>query len=542
MLAREDEPGDKRLVAYVVPSAQAWQDVEDLRAYLRQRLPDYMVPGVFVPLDALPLTPNGKLDRRALPAPDADAADSSAVYVAPRNPVEEAVCEVWQEVLRRERVGIEDNFFSLGGDSILSIRVVSLLKNRGIALNIKDIFQHQTVAQLAAHAQQGTVAAEPLQLEPFALLTDEERASLVGDYEDAYPMSALQAGMVFHTQLDQFSGVYHDIMAEHVRCVWDEEVLRVGAVGLRARAPAVAHGFLLDRERPLQVVHKSIELPLEVEDLRHLSAEEQEVYLSEWTEKRKRHVFDWERGPLFSVHVFRRSDDSFQYVISFHHAVLDGWSKAVFTTELYNRYERLLSGRESEAAEAEWTYRDFIAQEQRVVADPEAKQYFAEMLEDAPAQQLPRLKTAGGGERSQGRFAVDGFALLSSRLCRVKPCAGRAGAGCAARRSLQSAGEHERAAARRQLRHTQRQARERGGGTQRRAVPELAAALAGVVGGQLARADRAGGGASHQRHAVPRLPALEDTAGRGHLVRRSQLQLHALPRLPRPRRRQRSGA
>jgi amino acid adenylation domain-containing protein len=424
VLLREDEPGEKRLVAYVVPSAQAWEDVEDLRAYLRHRLPDYMVPAHFVLLDELPLTPNGKLDRRALPAPAADAADSAALYVAPRNPVEEAICEVWQEVLRRERVGIEDNFFSLGGDSILSIRVVSLLKGRGIALNIKDIFQHQTVAQLAAHAQQGTVAAEPLQLEPFALLTEEERASLADEYEDAYPMSALQAGMVFHTQLEGFTGVYHDIMSEHVRCAWDEESLARALSDCVQGHPLLRTGFLLDRERPLQVVHRSIELPLEVEDLRHLSAEEQEVYISEWTEERKRHVFDWERGPLFSVHVFRRTDESFQFVISFHHAVLDGWSRAVLSTELYNRYERLLSGRELEAAETEWTYRDFVAQEQRVLADPEAKQYFAEMLEDAPAQQLPRSKAAGGGERSQGRFVVEGFALLSSRLIELSRALG----------------------------------------------------------------------------------------------------------------------
>jgi aryl carrier-like protein len=111
-----------------------------------------MVPSDFVLLDHLPLTPNGKVDRKALPAPETGS--QLEVYVAPRNPIEQALCEVWQEVLNRDQIGIDDNFFSLGGDSILSIRVVALLKNRGIALGINDIFQFQTIALLATQAHE----------------------------------------------------------------------------------------------------------------------------------------------------------------------------------------------------------------------------------------------------------------------------------------------------------------------------------------------------------------------------------------------------
>jgi amino acid adenylation domain-containing protein len=374
-----------------------------------------MVPSAFVLLDELPLTPNGKVDRKALPAPDADTAQST-LYVAPRNSVEEAVCEVWREVLRHERIGAEDNFFGLGGDSILAIRVVSMLRGRGIDVNVRDIFQHQTVALLARQAREGA-ADEVARPEPFALLTAEEREVLAEGYEDAYPMSALQVGMVFHTQLEQFSGIYHDIMSEHVKCPWDEGYFAKALAASIEEHPVLRTGFLLDRERPLQVVHKSVGLPLAVEDLRGLRAEEQELHLKGWVDGRRRHVFDWERGPLFQVNIFRRTEESFEFVLSFHHSILDGWSRAVFTTELYNRYERLLSGAEPEAAEAEWTYRDFIAQEQRVVADPAAKSYFAEMLADAPAQQLPRLKaTKDKAERLQSQVVVEGFAPLSERL------------------------------------------------------------------------------------------------------------------------------
>jgi len=153
VMAREDVPGQKRLVAYVVPSEDTTADVNGYREGLAAVLPDYMVPAVFVVLDALPLTPNGKVDKKALPAPDGSEGEAAA-YVAPRNAIEQVLCEVWAEVLKRERVGVQDNFFSVGGDSILSIRIVSLLKSRGLVIDIKDIFQHQTIAQLAPYIGQ----------------------------------------------------------------------------------------------------------------------------------------------------------------------------------------------------------------------------------------------------------------------------------------------------------------------------------------------------------------------------------------------------
>ena len=211
-----------------------------------RELPEYMVPSAFVMLDELPLTPNGKVDRKALPAPDEGEGEMRA-YVAARNEVEQALCDVWQEVLRRELIGVHDNFFSLGGDSILSIRVVSQLKSRGIVLDIKDIFQHQTIEQLAMQARNASSDEQAPKLEPFALLTQQERDELGDGYEDAYPMSTLQAGMVFHTQLEQFSGIYHDIMAEHVKCPWDRGCFEQALAACIQEQPILRTGILLGR-------------------------------------------------------------------------------------------------------------------------------------------------------------------------------------------------------------------------------------------------------------------------------------------------------
>src|SRR2546427_2664753 len=148
-IAREDHPGDKRLVAYVVAEPGQGLQSDDLRRHLRERLPDYMVPAAFVVMESLPLTPNGKLDRRALPAPDFSAASSMR---PPSTPREQILAELFAEVLHLERVGIDDGFFSVGGDSIASIRLVSRARAAGLQISVRDVFAHQSVAELAAVA------------------------------------------------------------------------------------------------------------------------------------------------------------------------------------------------------------------------------------------------------------------------------------------------------------------------------------------------------------------------------------------------------
>ncbi|MCA1676797.1 MAG: non-ribosomal peptide synthetase, partial [Actinobacteria bacterium] len=150
VIARQDQPGVKRLVAYVVPAAGGVVDSAGLRTHVASRLPDYMVPAAFVVLDELPLTPNGKLDRRALPAPDFAAAVGDG-YVAPRSEAERVLAGIWAEVLGVERFGVEDNFFEVGGDSILSIQVISRVRVAfGVEVSLRSLFTNPTVAGLAA--------------------------------------------------------------------------------------------------------------------------------------------------------------------------------------------------------------------------------------------------------------------------------------------------------------------------------------------------------------------------------------------------------
>ncbi|HEX6289539.1 MAG TPA: condensation domain-containing protein, partial [Herpetosiphonaceae bacterium] len=189
VLLREDAPGQARLVAYVVaaPGNTGTQEHNaaqrapaptggsaeaggagrhaDLRAYLQARLPNHLIPAAFVVLDALPLTPNGKLDRHALPAPGTDRRSAGTDFVAPRTEAEKTLAQIWAAVLRVERVGIHDNFFALGGDSILTIQIIARANQAGLRLSPKHLFQHQTIAQLAAVA--GTTAQVIAEQQPM---------------------------------------------------------------------------------------------------------------------------------------------------------------------------------------------------------------------------------------------------------------------------------------------------------------------------------------------------------------------------------------
>ena len=190
---REDVPGDPRLVAYVVGGAEegSW---EEWRQYLRERLPEYMIPSAFVRLQELPLTANGKVNRPALPAPDKQRPELAAEYLAPVSQLEREIAGVWAEVLQVERVGREDNFFDLGGHSLLMLQVNSRLKELlGREVGMMELFQHPTVSAQAKYLSK-TEAAPP-SFEVFLAKAETRRTSLSADMQSrkARRMAARQS-------------------------------------------------------------------------------------------------------------------------------------------------------------------------------------------------------------------------------------------------------------------------------------------------------------------------------------------------------------
>ncbi|MEA2691482.1 MAG: hypothetical protein QOJ16_869, partial [Acidobacteriota bacterium] len=393
---REDLPGERRLVAYVVSEGGGPRPgIEELRSFLVARLPEYMVPAIFIELPALPLTPNGKLDRRGLPAPGGARPEMEAGYVAPRTATEEGLCAVWSQVLSVDRVGIHDNFFTLGGDSILSLRVLSLAAARGLQLSLPDLFRHQTVAELATVVV-GVPEESPRPRSrgrvPFSLLSAEDRACLPEDVVDAYPLTHLQAGMLYHMRLTPGEPLYHNVDSWHLKAPFDVELFREAVRRTVARHPVLRTSFdLVSGREPFQRVHREAMLPVLVEDLRALTPAEQELRVGARIAAEKRQVFDLGRPPQLRFLVHLRGPDTFQFTLVENHAILDGWSLNSTLTEIFALHFALLAGESSEEPPPiSAAFRDYVALERETLASPAAEAFWNRRLDGWDPVPFPR--------------------------------------------------------------------------------------------------------------------------------------------------------
>ncbi|WP_370644037.1 amino acid adenylation domain-containing protein [Myxococcus sp. RHSTA-1-4] len=398
VLVREETPGNKSLVAYLATGSQPAPSVTELRQFLLARLPDYMVPSAFVMLEQFPLTANGKVDRKALPAPSL-ARSEPARYTAPRNDAEAALCAIWAEVLGVPRVGIHDNFFALGGDSILSIRVLTLAQRQGVRFTLQQLFQHQTVATLLEAA--GASGAQPEReefprTEPFSLISEEDRAKLPQGIEDAYPLARIQAGMLYHMQLAPDSNIYHNTDSFHLRMQTpvDTELFAEAVRVIVARHPVLRTSFdLTTYSEPLQLVHREAKLSLEVVDIRHLSHEEQEATIRQLLEDEKRRHFDLAVPPLLRFYIHLRGDQSFQFTLTECHAIIDGWSLHTTLVEIFNHHHALVNGQPPPPEQpVSLTYRDFVAMERRALVSETHQRFWSGLLAGGSVMKLPRWR------------------------------------------------------------------------------------------------------------------------------------------------------
>ncbi|MFN6514069.1 MAG: amino acid adenylation domain-containing protein [Nostoc sp. CreGUA01] len=393
VVVHENSAHSQRIVAYVVPQKEQTLTISELRGFLESKLPSYMIPAAFVILEVLPLTQNGKIDRRALPIPDSARPELEEAFVVPRTKEEEILADIWVKVLGVKQVGIHDNFFSLGGDSIRSIQVQSLAQKHGLNFSIQQLFRFQTIYELAktlVAAKESNTNVKPV--EPFSLLSQADRQKLPDDLEDAYPLSQLQAGMLFHSISSPNTAIYHNVTSLHLKAPFDLEKLQIAIQELVVYHPVLRTSFELEKYNELiQLVHKNISIPLQVEDLRHLCVNEQENVLAVWFEAEKSQKFDWTRPPLLRFHIHRRAEETFQFSFTEHHVILDGWSVASMVTELFSRYLSLL-GKKISLPNFPPTiaYRDFIALERAVLKSDECLQYWRQKLHNSTVTTIAR--------------------------------------------------------------------------------------------------------------------------------------------------------
>jgi amino acid adenylation domain-containing protein len=388
VLARRDGDGPAQLVGYAAVREPVAAD--RLRDHLAAELPGHLVPSRFVLLDELPVTAHGKVDRDALPAPDAARPELSHEYVAPATEAERALAGVWAEVLGLERVGARDSFFDVGGDSIRSLQVIGLARRRGWEVALQDLFGNPVLADLAARARPARDTAAPA-TEPFALVDPGERSRLPEGLEDAYPLSVLQAGMVYHMELDPENLPYHNLNSFHLRARFDAGLFRQAMQDVVDRHPVLRTSFDLGGFRePLQLVHRTAQIPTVVEDLRALPEQEQEQALLELFRQERQRPFDLSRPPFLRLFLHRRTDESFQWTLTEHHAIVDGWSLFTFHAEVFQRYLRLLDDPSAPREPSPRSlFRDFVAMERATATSAEERRYWTEKFADCTPVTLP---------------------------------------------------------------------------------------------------------------------------------------------------------
>ncbi len=375
------------LVGYYV--AEQDMPAAELRARLLDALPEFMIPAFFVRIDRIPLTANGKADRRRLPAPAAEADTKAA---APANETEAKIAAAWAAVLETDVIGVDQDYYALGGDSILMLRIQAEARRAGVHFTLADMVRNPTVAALAATATTASEAERDTPLEPFALISGVDRARLAG-LDDAYPATRLHLGLLYHSREHENSAVYHDVFRYSLKTVWDEAALRRAFDDLVRRHPVLRSAFDLGGySEPLQLIHPDVDGGLEIADLRDLPDARARAEVDRHVQERRYHAYRLDRPPLylFRAHVLK---DSLELVFSFHHAILDGWSVATVVRELLQDFAHH-AGQPVPAVPAGELPSPalYVREERRALASDLSKRYWQRLLDGAELLQIDGLR------------------------------------------------------------------------------------------------------------------------------------------------------
>ena len=422
---RLDAAGHARLVAWFMPGRTA-PTAEALREALAGVLPAPLVPSRLIRVDAIPRTASGKRDRANLTEPD--PATDELPFTAPQDDIEELLAAIFASVLGVERVGRDDDYFALGGDSLRSVQVSSLARRRGLDVSVAQLHANPVLSDLAAAVRDGDpLLDEAPPTQPFQLISEEDRRRLPVEVEDAYPLNLLQEGMIYHRDFAPKSAVYHAICSYRIRARLDIGLMRRVIHDLVARHPLLRTSFdLTTYSQPLQLVHREFVDPVTIVDLRDGSPAAFDAAVDGWMAHEKGTGFEVYQHPLIRYCLHVGANGVFQLSYSFHHEIIDGWSDAYMVTELLRDYFSRLNGEDFVPEKPSVTFRDSIVQEQIALANVRFRDFWMAQFADAQLMRLPRLDTphrADKGVRQIVKFEIpiddamsDGIKALARSL------------------------------------------------------------------------------------------------------------------------------
>ena len=339
---REDQPGDKRIVAFMVPRPNNRLGLVQLREQLRTHLPAHMIPSTFIEMETLPLTTNGKVDRKALQV----AADSRASkveltseFLAPRTPTEQVLADIWGEILQLKDVGVHDHFFELGGHSLLATQLVSRIQSLfRITLPLRQVFERPTIATLAEVITHTQAGEQPQQGRSDAAITRTRRGIPL-------PLSFAQERMWFLYRLSPEAAAYNIPASVRLHGPLNKPALRWAIGELVRRHEALRTTFAQVDAQPRQIIHDVLDPVWVEEDLRGLPAELREPRALELATAEARRPFNLEQGPLLRVLLIQLGDEDQVVILNTHHIISDQWSYGIIARELVASYNAFCAGR-----------------------------------------------------------------------------------------------------------------------------------------------------------------------------------------------------
>lgn len=389
ILAREEKVQEKRLVAYIVPTSSFELRnhnalISELRNYLKTKLPEYMIPSAFVLLRTLPLTPNGKLDRQALPAPE-DVADTERTFIAPRTPVEEVLAGIWGQLLSVTHLSVDDNFFDLGGHSLIATQVISRIRAVfQVEISLRQLFESPTVAQLAVQIEREIRSTKEVEITVISKVPKDREL----------PLSFAQKRLWFLDQLEPGSFLYNLPRAVRLSGKLNVEALLKSLNEIVKRHAILRTRFTITNGQPVQIIASSLNLKLPVVDLQNLPLTERETEVKRLTREEAQTKFNLAEGSLVRTSLLRLKEDEHVFLLTLHHIVSDGWSTGVFIKEMAALYEAFSSDRSiTPLPELPIQYADFAVWQrqwlQGQVLEAQLTYWKQQLSGDLPKLQLP---------------------------------------------------------------------------------------------------------------------------------------------------------
>jgi amino acid adenylation domain-containing protein len=370
---RED---DQHLVAYLTATSQPPAPAE-LRSFLRGKLPEFMAPAVFTMLEQMPLTASGKVNRQALPEPD--RADPQNQFVAPRTQTEELLAGIWAAELRLDAVGISDDFFAVGGHSLLLARIGARIRETfKINLPLRALFEASTITALAEQVERARRADQ-----------DESESPLVRVPRDnELPLSFTQERLWFFDQLEPNSGAYNIPRALRLHGALDRDALERSLAALCERHEVLRSTFHSDQGKPVLRISETATSGISWLDLTTVDVAEREASTSAAIKEETGKPFDLARGPLLRLAVVKLSEAEHVLILTMHHIVSDGWSVGLALSELVDGYNAFLAGNAPARAELPVQYADYAAWKRRILAGGDLEKqisFWRSQLEGAPS-------------------------------------------------------------------------------------------------------------------------------------------------------------